>query len=141
MCTHLKMKKNTVVNNKIYPVWSKAFAQKSNHNRHVNIVNRQDLADNIAFDESDNQHDKQEQNQTMLSMVSSIETVPSEVPQVSPPRFPPITQKRKMLHLTKMKLLNHQVQLDTKKKQSRLERTLFKIKLQFNYLMSVTESV
>ena len=81
MCTHLKMKKNTVANNEICPVCSKAFAQKSNHNRHVKIVHHQDLADNIAFNESDNQHDKQEQNQTMLSMVSSIETVPSEVPQ------------------------------------------------------------
>ena len=75
------MKRNTVANNKVCPVYSKVFAQKSNRDRHVNIVHSQALAGNVAFDEFDNQRDKQKQNQTMPSMVTSIETVPSEVPQ------------------------------------------------------------
>ena len=79
MCTDLKMKRNSVANNKVCPVCSKVFAWKSNHDRHVNNVHSQDLGDNIAFNEFDNQHDKQEQNQTMPSMVTSIETVPSKV--------------------------------------------------------------
>ena len=79
MCTDLKMKRNSVANNKVCPVCSKVFAWKSNRDRHVNIVHSQDLRDNIAFDEFDNQHDKQEQNQTMPSMVTSIEMVPSKV--------------------------------------------------------------
>ena len=79
MCTDLKMKRNSVANNKVCPVCSKVFAWKSNRDRHVNNVHSQDLGDNIAFNEFDNQHDKQEQNQTMLSMVTSIETVPSKV--------------------------------------------------------------
>ena len=81
MCTDLKMKRNTVANNKVCPVCSKVFAQKSNRDRHVNIVQSQALAGNVAFDEFDNQRDKQKQNQTMPSMVTSIETVPSKVPQ------------------------------------------------------------
>ena len=81
MCTDLKMKRTTVANNKVCPVCSKVFALKSNRGRHVNIVHSQALADGIAFDEFDNQRDKQKQNQTMPSMVTSIETVPSEVPQ------------------------------------------------------------
>ena len=84
MCTDLKLKRNTVANNKICPVCSKVFAQKSNCDRHVTIVHSQALAGDIAFDEFDNQHDKQEQNQTKPSMVTSIETVPSEVPQSFP---------------------------------------------------------
>ena len=81
MCTDLKMKRNTIANNKVYPVCSKVFLQKSNRNRYVNIVHSQDLADDIAFDEFDNQHDEQKQNRTMPSMVTSVETVLSEVPQ------------------------------------------------------------
>ena len=84
MCTDLKMKRNTVANNKVCPVCSRVFAQKSNRNRHVNIVHRQNLADDIAHDEFDNQHDEQEQNQTMPSVVTSIEMVSSEVPQSLP---------------------------------------------------------
>ena len=38
MCTNLKMKRNTVANNKVCPACSKVFAQKSNRGRHVNIV-------------------------------------------------------------------------------------------------------
>ena len=81
---HLKIKRNTVANNKVCPVYSKVFAQKSNRDRHVNIVHSQDLADDLAFDEFDNQYDEQEQNQAMPSMVTSIEMVPSEVPQSLP---------------------------------------------------------
>ena len=82
-CTDLKMKRTTVAN-KVCPVFSKLFAQRSNCNRHVNILHSHDLADDIAFDEFDNQHDEQEQNQTMPSIVTSIKTVPSEVPQSLP---------------------------------------------------------
>ena len=84
MCTDLKMKRTTVANNKSCPVCSKFFAQKSNRGRHVNIVHSQALADGIAFDEFDNQRDKQKQNQTMPSMVNSIKTVPSGVPKSLP---------------------------------------------------------
>ena len=79
MCTDLKMKRNSVANIKVCPVCSKVFAWKSNRDRHVNNVHSQDLGDNIAFNEFDNQHDKQEQNQTMPSMVTSIGMVPSKV--------------------------------------------------------------
>ena len=60
--------------------------------KQIGIVHSQDLADDIAFDEFDNQHNEQEQNQTMSSVVTSIEKVSSKV---SLPKFPPITQKRK----------------------------------------------
>ena len=36
MCVELKNKRNTVANNKVCPVFSKVFAQKSNRDRHVN---------------------------------------------------------------------------------------------------------
>ena len=68
--TNLKMKRSTVANNKVCPVCSKVFFQKTNHDRQVNIVHSQDLAGDFAFDELDNQHDEQEQNQTMPSMVT-----------------------------------------------------------------------
>ena len=84
MCTDLRTKRNTVANNEVCPISSKVFAQKSNRDRNVNIVHIQDLADDMALDEFDNQHDEQEKNQTMPSMATSIETVPSEVPQGLP---------------------------------------------------------
>ena len=103
MYTDLKTKKSIIANNKLCPLCSKVFAQKSNRDSHVNIVHSQGLADDFAFDEFDNQHDEQEQNQTMPSMATS------NFPKVSPPKFPPITQKRKIPHLTKIKSLNHRV--------------------------------
>ena len=59
MFTDLKKKKDTVANNKVCLFCSKVFAQKPNCKTHVNIVHNHDLGDNIAFDEFDNQHDKQ----------------------------------------------------------------------------------
>ena len=137
MCTDLKMKMNTVDNNKVCPLCSKVFAEKSNRDRHVNIVHSQDLSDDTAFDEFDNQHDEQEHNQTMPSMVIFIEMVPSKVSQSLPTKVSTNQQEGKMPHLTKTKSLS----IDTKKKQSRLERTLSKIKLQLVYSMNVTKSV
>ena len=58
--------------------------------KQIGIVHSQDLADDIAFDEFDNQHNEQEQNQTMSSVVTSIEKVPEE----------------EIPHLIKMKTLN-----------------------------------
>ena len=107
MCTDLKMKMNTADNNKVCPLCCKVFAQKSNRHRHANIVHSQDLSDNNAFDEFDNQHDKQEHNQTMPSMVTSIEMVPSKVPKRLPTKVSTNQPVRKMPHLTKTKSLNH----------------------------------
>ena len=44
----------------------------------------QHIVHDIAFDKFDDQHDEQEQNETMPSMFNSIETVPTEVPKILP---------------------------------------------------------
>ena len=121
MCTDLKLKRNTVANNKICPVCSKVFAQKSNCDRHVTIIHSQVLADDIAFDEFDNQRDKQEQNQTKPSMVTFIETVPSEVPQSFPTEVFTNRPEQEDAHLDKMKSLNHGVQISRKNNRDQKE--------------------
>ena len=140
MCTDLRTKRNTVANNKVCPISSKVFAQKSNRDRHVNIVHSQDLGDDIALDEFDNQHDEQEKNQTMPSMVTSIETVPSEVPQGLPTKVSTNHPEEEDAPFKQNEVIESS-SIDTEKKQSRLERTLSKIKLQLDYSMNVTESV
>ena len=106
------------------------LSQKSNHDRNVNIVHSQDLADNIAFDGFDNQHDEQEQNQTMQSLVTVIETVHSKVPHQSFHQSSPIWPKWSCW------IIKYRYQEKIIK-----NRTLSKIKLQLDYSMNVTESV
>ena len=82
------MKRSIVANNKVCPICSKVFAQKSNRDRHVkNFHSLQDSADGIdnVPDEFDNDDNEQEQrNQTLPPMVFSIETIQPKFPQSLP---------------------------------------------------------
>ena len=80
----LKKKRNTVANNKVCPVCSNVFAQKSNRDRHVKNFH-QDSEDDIVID---NQLDEDTQNETIPSMVLAIDTVPPEVSRSLPPKVP-----------------------------------------------------
>ena len=65
---------------------------------------------------------------------------PPKSPKFSPPKFPPITQEREIPPFDQKEVVESS-RLDTKKKQSRLQRTIPKIKLHLDYSRNATESV
>ena len=136
------MKRSIVANNKVCPICSKVFAQKSNRDRHVkNFHSQQDSADGIdnVSDEFDNDDNEQEQqNQSLPSMVFSTETIQPKVLQSLPTMNDTNPEEEEELERTEVTEPSNE---NTEQKQSRLEMTLLKIKQQLDYSMNVTESV
>ena len=104
MCTDLKWEGILLLTRKYVPSAPKFLLRKQ-----IGIVHSQDLADDIAFDEFDNQHNEQEQNQTMSSVVTSIEKVSSKVSQSFPTEVSTNHPEEEIPHLIKMKTLNQPV--------------------------------
>ena len=134
LCSSLKKKRKIVANKKVCPICSKVFAQKSNCDRHIIKCHRRS---SNAFDESIETFE----DETIPSMVFPADPFVTEVVDAIPTAIP--EDEEHVAQPNEQSTIQLDENLDTQRKQSRLEKTLNKIKMQMqiDYSMNVAENV